>query len=51
MSNLETTENKDTVKWDLAGSMMELIHYTIAVSNKLGSLVVHSRVNGTKGKY
>ena len=42
MSNLEATENKNQVKWDLAGPMLELLQYNIAVSNDLGSLLVET---------
>ena len=52
MSNLETTESKNTVKHDLAGSIEELIEFLLELGNKTGSIVLEVRGNdGRKLKY
>jgi len=51
MSNLETTESKNTVKYDLAGTTEELIGFLIALGNKIGSIELESRENGAKRKH
>jgi len=51
MGNLETTENKDQVKYDLAGTTLEVIQFNIVSGNKMGSLDVESLVNGRKQRH
>ena len=52
MSNLETTESKNTVKYDLAGSTEELIEFLIELGNRIGSIVLEARGNdGRKQKH
>ena len=51
MSNLETTENKNQIKYDLARTTLELVQFNTALGNQLGSLDVEFRVNGRKQNF